>query len=61
MPQSYVDYIEAYVAIYSKQFPPASSIGSALGCRQALQGEPIEPCYVVTAKVAALALETAPE
>jgi len=60
MPQPYVDYIEAYVAIYSNQTPAAGTIGAALGARQARQGELPEPCYTVMAKVAELSAETQP-
>lgn len=57
MPQEYLD---AYIANYSKQVPTTKTVGAALGTRRAAQGEPIEPCYTVVAQVAALSLETEP-
>ena len=60
MPQSYLEYLEAYIANYAKQVPAAKTIGAALGTRRAAQGEPIEPCYAVVAQIAALAAETEP-
>jgi hypothetical protein len=60
MPQSYLDYLDAYICMYSKQVPASKSIGSALGSRRAMQGDPPEECWKVTAQVALLAAETEP-
>jgi len=60
MPQTYLDYLEAYIATYARQVPTAKTIGAALGTRRAAQGEPLEPCYAVVAQIATLAAETEP-